>query len=779
MVCLVFTAVLAVAMAVWESPPDALDKQNGQSIYVTGRVYQKEIKNDKSVIYLDDAAMAADSAHISKEEQVQIGKVICYMKGTGAGAQKMPEMGSYVCAYGELFLWEEPSNPGEFDIRRYYELSGIKCAIQNAAIIEQAEEYSRFREGLYRIRKRCAAVYEASMEAKEASIMKAMVLGDKTEMDTDIKKLYQHAGIAHVLAISGLHISLLGMGIYKGLRRAGCPIPVAAVMGLLFIVLYSIMTGFSPSSFRAVCMFALHLLAEVTGRTYDMLTALAVAAMLLLIQEPAYLYHTGFQFSFGAILGIGYLAPIIQMFCPVRGRYIRQKEQDTMLRTVTCTGVKLWNAFSVSLGVFLFTLPIQLSSYYGVNVYSVFLNLLIIPCMSVILYAGGVGLAVGLWSVRAGSVILTICHVLLQLYEQSSGRVLSLPGSTWITGAPAKWQIVSYYSLLFLGIYSMKMNRKNSVKKGQMLKLQKRSVSQNCAESKIHDPVYRCYLLCGCCFLSAFLILTLSPKSHTAITLLDVGQGDGSVIQSESGHTYLIDGGSSSNQKLAEYTLIPYLKYNGIDTIDCAFISHLDEDHYNGIAELLVSGREEGITVKAVILSEAEVQDEKYTELCALAGANKTAVYHMKQGDSVTDGELQISCLYPQNDTSVSDRNEASLVLSVTYESFQGLFMGDLGMENEKKVIQAWSAQGEKGGYCLLKAGHHGSKDSSGEDFLTCIQPDITVISCGEHNRYGHPHGETLERLRQAESRIYQTPETGAVTLWIENGKIHMETYKQ
>lgn len=647
-------------------------------------------------------------------------------------------MGSAVRISGKFRDFQTASNPGEFDAKEYYTLMGISGSVQHARLISEGGSYDHLRELLWRTGRSCAGVYEACMEQNDASIMKAMLLGQRGDMDTELKNLYSRAGIAHVLAISGLHISLIGTGIYQLLRRMKVPIPFAACAGMLFLSAYTVMTGNSASSFRATCMFLLYLLAQIVGRTYDMVTALAAAAALLLLQQPLYLYHTGFQMSFAAVLGIAYLTPLIR----------------DMKEWGSGAAGKLWNAFCASLGVFLAALPIQLFAYYSVSVYSICLNLLIIPCMSILLCAGGAGLLIGLCSQPAGALCLRICHYILLFYEKSGSFTLSLPHGVRITGRPAIWQIIGYYSLLLAALYAGK---------------QSRSTNRNRTRA----------MAAACIGIAVILLTARFETGGMRITFLDIGQGDAIAIHSETGHTYLIDGGSSSNSKMAEYQYIPYLKYNGVDTIDCAFITHLDEDHYNALRQLLILGRQESIRVARIVLSEAEIRDETYWELCETAEAAGVSIAHMRRGESIQDGKLTIQCIYPTSDTRVTDRNDASLVLTVRYEAFLALLMGDLGEKKEAEVIEQIARLKEETiDYTLLKAAHHGSQYSGGRAFLACVQPDMTVISCGENNRYGHPHAETLERLSNVKSRIYITYETGAVTVRVKKKRVYARTYK-
>lgn len=781
-----YIAVLAAIMRLAPADVSAPSVADGCDVYITGKIYQKEIKQNKSIIYLQDAALITASFYPpnvnersqggqSLKKQLHIGNIMCYME-SDMDIAMLPQMGSVISITGKFRHLKEASNPGEFDAKEYYALIGISGSIQSARLIGIEKGGGRFddlREALWQLGRKCACVYEECMESKEASVMKAMLLGQKGNMDAELKKLYSSVGIAHILAISGLHISLIGTGIYKLLRKVRLPAPAAACMGILFLVCYVLMTGGSPSSYRAVCMFLFYLFAKAVGRTYDMLTAAAVAAMILLVKQPLYLYHTGFQLSFAAILGIVYLTPLIRKIGEGDRRHNRgRSSQHSRCRAAE----RIWNAFSVSLGVFLASFPIQLSAYYGICIYSVCLNLFVIPCMSILLCAGGAGLMIGLCNLSAGALCLQVCHYVLVFYEKISSLTLSLPHAIWITGRPQTWQIIGYYGLLLIVLYAV--GRKSHVKKRQPI------------DRKYHVLRYIVlrYVTLSVCIMIAVTVLTYKVNTGgLQITFLDIGQGDAIFIRSETGHTYLIDGGSSSNKKMAEYQLIPYLKYNGIDTIDCAFISHLDEDHYNALLELLTTGRQEGVCVERVMLSDAEIRDDTYEWLCKTAKTAGAQTISMRQGDCVKDGGLVIQCLYPRDDTNVTDRNDASLVLAVRYENFLGIFMGDLGAEREpgitEQIIQMKENESTGDGdariaYTLLKAAHHGSKYSGSRDFLRGVKPDAVVISCGENNRYGHPHAETLERLADIESDIYITYETGAVTFRVKGGIVYGKTYR-
>ncbi len=258
--------------------------------------------------------------------------------------------------------------------------------------------------------------------------------------------------------------------------------------------------------------------------------------------------------------------------------------------------------------------------------------------------------------------------------------------------------------------------------------------------------------------------------------MLDVGQGDGMVIRTKSGRIYLSDFGSSSVKGVGTYRLLPFLRVKGYGRIEGIFVSHLDMDHYNGVLELLEAAEEEHISIGTLFLPisvREEGTAEKLAELLELAELTDVSVAFLQAGDRVIDGKTEFFCLHPGNGEYES--NNGSMVVSVEYGDFSFLLTGDVEKEGEEEIRERIDQLGQ---YHLLKVAHHGSKGSSMEAFLEEIQPRVSLISCGENNRYGHPAGEVLDRLAKAGSLVLQTPETGAITIRPkEDGSFTVETF--
>ena len=215
--------------------------------------------------------------------------------------------GMRILVKGTLKRVEGPANPGGFDSQQYYACRHIYYFMKNAVLQKKTAVYSGYRQLLLEIKESCRQILKEAA-GKDAPVFCAMTLGDKQELDPETQMRYQLAGIIHILAISGLHISILGMGLYNLLKKMGLGIWPAGIFSLGVMLQYGIMTGGSVSTMRAVTMFLIAMGARITGRIYDMMSALSVTAMMILVESPAYLLDSGFLLSFGCVLGMGLAA---------------------------------------------------------------------------------------------------------------------------------------------------------------------------------------------------------------------------------------------------------------------------------------------------------------------------------------------------------------------------------------------------------------------------------------------------------------------------------------
>ncbi len=902
---------------------DAVLPPDGSPVRITGRI---DTRTSEVIILQCISLIHKDQTYsYSGKLQCELDNMKTAMITAGAvtGEEESLKIGQQIILEGTFSHFATATNPGEFDVQRYYAAKGIGGRVRQSQILAVGEKYSFLREKLYGFRQvlhdRLAEVFPA----KEASVMQTLLLGEKEELDAEVKALYQKNGIAHILSISGLHITLLGMGVYRLLKRLGLPVRAAAVGGAMLLLIYGVMVGMSVSASRAIGMYLLQMLGIFVGRTYDMLTGLGLMALLLVLQEPERLCDVSFLMSFGAVLGICILTPVLSgdgrerdadEELEVKGisawlrtvadifgdsAYERNKYREGW-RKVAYEGIQrmvstVKGGFAASVGVILFTLPVQLWFFYEIPVYSVLLNLLVLPFMSVVVAGGILSLIPGL------GLVGTVDCLILWWYEWVCGRFEELPGAIWCVGRPEVWQIICYYVgilLLVFGreyveawkkrgtygegnvpgdrlhfartLWCLKMrgawkrrgtygeknvpgdrqhfartlwclitrgadesirNRKKDCN-GEMIQhsdrrfgicstgVQNALAKFRCAWQGAMTYMNRVQHLIAVVMILGLLIglLTGNFDCGSRVTFLDVGQGDGIVVETGQG-AYLFDCGSTSRKNIGEYVLKPYLKSRGIRSLRGVFVSHPDEDHMNGVIELLENGADWGIVVEQLFLpaiAEGK-RTESFVTLLAAAEAAEVPVSYIKCGDEIRDSQLRLLCLHPEENTTLADANAYSECFYVEVfakkmkqeaiddrkandasggsaiegsgenGSFAGnserkdfrvndgkiniLLTGDVEGEGERQLMQELQEQRGQRAFRvdILKVAHHGSGYSTGTEFLAAASPATAIISCGRNNSYGHPHAETLQRLEDARVPWYGTMDYGALIVTVDS----------
>lgn len=677
-------------------------------------------------LYLTDVHIQAP---ISANDKSPIQANTTWKKVTGAGQrilvyinkEETLSIGETILLSGRLVFFEPATNPGQFDAEKYYKNKDILFGIKKAEVKKSTGARANLRQYLKDFSDREQKRLTCYLSQAHASILKAMLFGNKKELDEETKQLYQDNGIAHILAISGLHISMLGMAVYRMLRRLPVPHAVSLAVSEVFLVFYGVMVGFSASAFRAIVMFTFLLATRLFKRSYDMLTAVAASALLQLLIHPGYLFDCGFQLSYAAILGMGILLPAFTKITEEISHSIIKKIVSLVLPS-----------FSVSLA----TSPILIWHYHELSFFSILLNIVVIPLVGVLLAAAIVMLILDLVCMPLASLCAVLIRLILCFYEYSCRFLELFPIGQKNVAHPSWIRILLYCALL---------------------------IAMTILVNKKRQGYQVLFALAAVC------VLLFPAKAEFSVWMLDVGQGDSSVIFTEEGKCFVIDCGSLSQSSVGEKRLIPFLKYFGVGEVDAVFVTHADEDHMNGILELLELGKEENIRIRRLVIHEQsmEAEPDQWEELVRTAEAAKIPVCTIGQGEAFLTSSASLTCLYPMDGQSGLTGNASSLVLYLKTDDIRMLFMGDLETEGEKKIEETYQDMCfyEDTGKSILKAGHHGSAGSSGESFLAWWQPDAALISCGKNNSYGHPHEETLKRLEDAGCRIWITAQSGAVCI--------------
>ena len=781
--------------------------EEGQSVRLAGKINRVEEKTNCFYYYLTDCSVE-QSDHV-----MPCNDVLAYVSSDDYS------VGQILILQGTISLFDEATNEGQFDSRAFYRSQKIDFGVWVDSVERVEGKSDRFRVWLSRVRVELGI--PLSRYADDDGVLSAMLLGDKTSLDSEIRSLYQKSGIAHVLAISGLHISLLGMALYRLLRhRCGLTYLWAGIVAASFLVAYTLMTGNAVSARRATGMLIVYLVADLLGRSYDMLSALSLIVILLLWENPFLVTNSGFQFSVAAVVGIGVgqgvLVPRVGSWKVVYGR---RKKQDDVVRcdaakcdvakrdATKCDATKCDAAkrdaakcdaerirmqnlvdwmkrrmdkclpgMMISISIQLFTIPLVAYYYYEIPVYAILLN---IPVLALIPYVLGLAVFGSLTGQIAflqplSFALCRVCGWVLHGYRWLCDASLLLPGARMITGKPSEVRVVVYYGLLGAFYYVLWCGMKK--KQRQMCTKGAQAEKQEWIRSWFGFGL-------GLVLVLLLTFLFVRGKPEFELDILDVGQGDAIYLCASDGTNFMIDGGSTDVKKVGTYRILPFLKAKAIRKVDYWFVSHTDEDHISGLVEVM----ESGYAVGTLVLAEAQKEDEKAHRLAELAQKNGIRVCYMKAGDVLGTRKedvvnernraetFRIECLYPTNNNDSEDVNDRCLVLYYEDENFSAFFGGDISSEVEEQLVSAGKCRQTD----VLKASHHGSKYSNSDVLLHALHPRLTIASAGKKNRYGHPSPEAIARVGESGSTFYSTIDYGRIRVRFVDGEMVAEPYRK
>ena len=775
------------------SPEEEGMLETGITAQVTGTVRSRQIRERSIQYILHDVTIRhkGRNMHVSNILLAASGQAAVNRSSQGslkesASSYKseygITERDAYLPEGAVVRLWANCSfimqagNPGEFDRRQYYACRKIwvQAFAETGTAAEILHQGPRISEHLCRKREFLMERLSRCVSPASAGVLGAMLLGDRSMMDEETRTGLQNVSLYHIISISGMHIMLLGMNLYRLLMYllfiAGGPsaerrkkIRMSAAAGCASA---AVMTGFclwigSPvSAVRAVIMFAVALGARILRRSYDTLSALSLAGILILAENPGYLFYAGFQLSAAAVLSVAVIYPQLMRLLPES--FWRKGSREKQLLERILRAAALWA--SVTAGM----LPLTAWYFYKLPLLGLPANLMAVPFLGPVMVWGFLGLAAGGLSVTAGHLFLLPADLGIRALTGLAGLAGRQPGSVWVCGKPSLTQTFLYYGLLASALLILEASGR---KEGM---------------ERIAGRMRICALMI---FAVSVPALFYRVPDKCAVTMLDVGQGDGLVLSFSSGHpfaqekVFLCDGGSSDVQNVGRYRLLPYLEYRGIREVEAVFVSHADEDHISGLEEILhmMAEGQSSVRIRKLLLPVWMERDPAAESLRLAAREAEVPAVYLSAGDSVKisisgSGEetAEIRILHPFPQGGAREGNAGSLVFRLDCGSFRALFTGDLEGAGEEEILPFLSDTD------CLKVAHHGSGNSTLQVFLEQTDPRIALISCGRNNRYGHPHRELLQRLSDCGSDIYRTDRAGAVKITVDPGRdrCYPETFR-
>lgn len=629
------------------------------------------------------------------------------------------KIGDKIFAEGKVELFERPRNDGGFDAVSYYLGRNIRFSvdIDNLHIVN-SPSFS-FEEVLRRFREIVSAKIDKYMP-DNSGLLKAILLGDKSDIGDYEKELYQRGGISHILAISGLHVSNLSILIYFFFGKSGIPKNISGIISIFVLIIYSIFSGFSSSVVRAVIMFGVSNTGLMLSKDYDVPTAMSLSFFIYTLFYPYSYNSPGTVLSYAAVFSIWIFSVNYKKLHKVKfenkiHNFIDQKIIKTLYMSFFLT---------------FFSLPLVLNYFYTIPVYSIIVNMYVVPAMTVLFMTAIAGVAFSFINGLIAKLLFKICSMLISSFTVIVDLSVDELNGIIVAGKPHFLEIIFYYAVILLILVLF-----NKFKRKYMLMI----------------------------LLVIPLILLMTIGDNNSVTMVDVDQGDCSVVTSESGGVFMIDCGSTGESEIFKYTVEPYLLANGINRIDYVFLSHSDMDHVNGIIEYLQKSTSV-VNVSNIVITPQMYQDEDIIEqIVNLANERGIKIKLMKSGDKLLYKGISVSCIHPYYDDISDDANNDSMVLKMIVDGVIALFTGDISAEVEER-LPAFDTD-------ILKVSHHGSKTGTCETFLKRINPEIALISCGVDNSYGHPAQIVLDNLNKYKAKTFITANSGQTRIIIRNSE--------
>ena len=694
----------------------------------------------------------ATQLHLSAAE-IKLGKE--WREVSGTALLFVPRYSAY--RYGDALRvtgeLETPPQLDDFDYKDYLAHQEIYATMLYPAIeIIETGKGSTPLEWVYSVRNRLSQTLAKILPEPQASLAQGIILGIRGNIPSLLRDSFSRTGTAHLLAISGLHLAivagiLLSIGIWLFGRRHNYYI----WLPLVTIWLYALITGMHAPVIRGAIMVSLFLTAELLGRQRSAITALALAAAVMVGVSPQILWDASFQMSFLAIAGLIFIFPSLQAVG--RKAVSATLGEDGPAASIASI---ITDSFSVTLGAIMAVWPV-IAYYFGIiSFVGPLANFFALPALPGIIIAGALAGGLGFIALPVAQAIGWLAWLFLSYLLLVVNGFAAIPVSSVEVGSVDATLIWVYYPVLAIALWLNSNRRKlgdlmprvtGGLKSGMNKAF---TPGSRLSRKWVIPPLL---VIAG---LVSFTAATL-PDDNLRISFLDVGQGGAILIQTPAHQDILIDGGPSPQAiGLGLSQKMPFWDR----TIDLVVLTHPHSDHITGLIEVLHRYR-----VKQVIYPDLDCDSPMYDEWLSVIKEKDIKCTVAQAGQRIDlGGGVVIRVLNPRiplliNTESDIDNNGVVLELSMGNISF--LLTADIWQEAEFELINHRAIRQST----VLKVAHHGSDTSTTVEFLAVVNPRLAVISVGEDNRFGHPSAEVMERLTEklGAENIYRTDEHGTI----------------
>lgn len=712
-------------------PANDISHLNGKEVRLFGAITSDiEISGDRQRFQL-----SVDSVEYRDTIMAASGKVRIYLYQASPLAY-----GDYIAIDGKIREPWRATNPYAYDFKKSLESKGIRSIAfvyrdRNVRLLDSSGGSFFLSDIVNPLRKHIEKTIDSNLHGDSAALLKGLMLGLGRKLPDDVRDAFADSGTVHILAVSGLHVGIIaGMAWLLFASIIRIPRGISAILTIALLAIFAGLVGGRPSVLRAAFMFSIIIVGVSLNRPSNLLNSIGAAGAVLLTINPVWIADIGFQLSFSATLGIGYMLPKFQAWLPEK------------FQRANFIGTWLISPFLVSLAATLGTAPLVAWHFHRFQLIGPVANLIVLPPLGMII---GYGLLASILQPilpYAASLFLAADWFLLRVYLLNSVEFFaSLPFAYLTFPHPSLEWVVGYFALLVAGpIFMQKLDKKYLAALGFLIVMS----------------------------LAVFIGRATSVEridEDIRVTFFDVGQGDCALIEFNDGREILIDGGKPGN---VDFSVMPYLQARGLKSIDAVVMTHSDADHVGGLRDL-----QDDFKFGTIYVPYATYTSHLHRGFIEYADSVGTPVELLSYGDEIQDfPELQV--LWPDT-TAVSpegsllvNANEGSIVFKLKYNEAEIFFTGDIGIPTELDIVELSDIECD-----VIKVPHHGSKNSTCEEMVAEATPLLSVICVGENNRFGHPADRVIEDYQKAGCEVLRTDVHGAVIISIDGDIIKYRGY--
>jgi competence protein ComEC len=736
----------------------------------TGKLTMEGIVIESPIAYLDKNILIVRCLRVIRDKS--------YIPVSGNIRLVIPadlnfQYGDFIRFHSTLKRIHNFNNPGGFDFERYLKLQGIYAAgfiaDSSRIILLRQNSASTIRLKLESFRLYLKQIIYKNAPSPEREIIEAMTIGIQKEIPADVRDNFNKTGTSHILSINGLHIGIIAASAFffvflilkfsEYLMLKFNIIKLAASTAFFMVLISAFIAGMGIPVLRSTLMTLIFLIALISEKQKDLYNTLAVAALIILVILPEALFDSSFQLSFMAVLALIYIVPRFRdltfpqlAILPLWGQSIIRY---IYLSAIVCSAVTIG------------TLPLIMYYSNRVSFITIIANLISVPLL------GTLVLTISMFFILCAffsPVIAGYCIKLASFFVQISvaiiNKLAALPWSASNCTTPDIVEIAVFYLFIFLLIQFIDSRRKKKTQNGF---------------SPRRFLVLKYLLIITVVFFAVDIIyLTTKDKlsPDLKITVIDVGQGNSTLVRFPGGKNMLIDGGgfSDSSFDTGKSVLAPFLYHERISKVDTVVLSHPHPDHLLGLIYIM-----NNFDVRQVWRSNLPIDLESYPEWEKAIKFNNINVSLVSNEfpEKIFNG-VRVNVLWPSNysaeemnNLSYDEVNDSSVVLKITFGKVSFLIPGDISAEVEKQLIKSKIDLRSD----VLVVPHHGSGYSSSAEFIKAVACRYAIVSAGKENVFHHPHPSILQRYNDAGVNIFRTDRDGAITITTDGNNLHITTF--